>query len=110
LNPWTPKEYEERIVGQEPDFYWDSKYENYQAVFEEVVFPFYLQLHDSRPGLLARVESALPSQDGYREENDRFTLLKEGDGLSSVRSRDGVLMKEAADIKKKTGRGGSKSE
>ncbi|WP_058825732.1 hypothetical protein [Haloferax sp. Q22] len=79
MNPWTPKEYEERIVDQEPDFYWDSEYENYQAVFEEVVFPFSLELHDDRPGLMARVESALPPQDGYREENDRFTLLKRGE-------------------------------
>ncbi|MFB1064905.1 hypothetical protein [Natrinema sp. H-ect4] len=102
MNPWTPKEYEEKIVEQEPDFYWDSEYENYQAVFEEVVFPFSLELHDDRPGLLAKAESALPPQDGYREENDRFTLLKRGSGSSARRPRDKVSLEATADIERES--------
>lgn len=83
LNEWNPEKYEQKILDDVPDIYWDCKYENYQAVFDELVLPFNLNLHEHRDGLLAYVETALPPQNGFREGSDRFQLLKEGDRQSS---------------------------
>jgi len=67
--------YEQKIIELEGDLYWDKRYSNYRIVFDELVFPFYLKVHDSRPGLLAYVKTTLKPQEGFHEEEDRFIPL-----------------------------------
>ena len=67
--------YEQKILKLEGNLYWDQRYSNYRIVFDELVFPFYLKVHDSRPGLLAYVKTTLQPQEGFHEEEDRFIPL-----------------------------------
>lgn len=75
LYSFPADQYEQKIIDLEGDLYWDKKYSNYRLVLDELVFPFYLKVHDSRPGLLAYVKTTLKPQKGFHEEEDRFIPL-----------------------------------
>ncbi len=73
---WDNDVFEQKIIDLEGRYYRDGKHDNFQVVLEDVAFAFNMNLHDSRPGLLAYVETAVPSDNYSYEDNDRFRRLR----------------------------------
>lgn len=71
--------FEQKIIDLDGELYYDHEYDNYQMVLEDVVFAFDLRLHENRPGLLAYVRTALPVQQTFRDQDNRFERLRPQD-------------------------------